>query len=394
MVARVLRLVRFAMLPTTLALIAGWLVLFELNGIDETELLNGTQTLGFIAFLIVGSLIISHQPHNVVGWICLVVGFGFIYMSFAEQYAIYAYITNPGGLPLREFFAWTTMFAWTLPVMLPLTLLLQLFPDGKPRSSRWRVVAWLTLGLPLTIMVNSALLNDEIDSLDGLLNPFRVTALSPVLDVLATILEPALGLTFVVSAISAVSRFRAARGVERLQMKGFAYAVGACAVLLLANDILTSGDGNLWYGIAVILLATSIGVSVLRYRLYDIDRLINRTLVYGALTAGLAATYFALVVGLQEVLRPLSGGSDLAIVVTTLVVAALFLPARHRIQDAVDRRFNRRAYDAALTVDAFSTRLREQIELDALRYELLAVIEETMAPVQASLWLRRAGGQS
>ncbi|MGH2600748.1 MAG: hypothetical protein ACRDJ9_15355, partial [Dehalococcoidia bacterium] len=140
-------------------------------------------------------------------------------------------------------------------------------------------------------------------------------------------------------------------------------------------------------------LPGAIVIAVLRYNLYDIDRIINRTLIYGVLTAGLAALYAGLVAGLQALLRPVSGGSDLAIVVTTLVVAALFLPARRRIQAAVDRRFNRRTYDAARTIDAFAARLREQVDLDTLRYELLTVVDETMRPARVSLWLREQGTQ-
>jgi hypothetical protein len=202
-----------------------------------------------------------------------------------------------------------------------------------------------------------------------------------------------------VSAMAPVLRFRRAGHIERQQIKwvmfsGLLFVVALAIVLRLDSTSGFSRDASsLVYVLALLGIPVSITIAILRYGLYDIDRIISRTLTYGLLTAALATVYFGLVVGLQAVLRPVSGGSDFAMVATTLVVAAMFLPARRTLQRVVDRRFNRRAYDAQKSIDAFSARLREQIELDTLRYELLAVVNETMQPTRASLWLREVPGQ-
>jgi hypothetical protein len=199
-------------------------------------------------------------------------------------------------------------------------------------------------------------------------------------------------LSALVGCVHAIVRFRRSQGVIREQFRWIAFA----GILALIGTLLTAFDGL--YTVASLIqfagfagFPIAVGLAILRYHLYDIDRILNRTLVYGLLTAGLAAVYFGSVVALQAGLQELNGGNDLAIAVTTLLVAALFLPARRFIQSAVDRRFNRRAYDAARTIDSFSTRLREHVELDTLRYELLAVVDETMQPTSASVWLRQVG---
>jgi hypothetical protein len=200
--------------------------------------------------------------------------------------------------------------------------------------------------------------------------------------------------SILVAGLSLALRFRRSRGDERQQIKWAVFAAALMPLVLSVGAVVEAFGQPItafeivFYFLLLFGLPASIGAAILRYRLYDIDRIINRTLTYGVLTALLAGVYFGLVVALQALLRPLNGGSDLALVATTLAVAALFLPARRRVQAAVDRRFNRRVYDATQTIDAFSARLREQIDLDTLRYELLAVIDETMQPAGASLWLR------
>jgi hypothetical protein len=198
----------------------------------------------------------------------------------------------------------------------------------------------------------------------------------------------------VVAAADMLKRFLRSTGEQRQQFKWFAFVAGWVPPAMVVYIVVTIADADSIYlldptfPILLTSVAFAIGIAVLKYQLYDVDILIHRTLVYGALTSGLGAVYFGLVVGLQALLRPFNGGSDLAIVATTLVVAALFLPARRRVQSVVDRRFNRRHYDAARTVEAFSARLREQIDLDTLRGELAAVVGDTMQPASASLWLR------
>jgi hypothetical protein len=194
------------------------------------------------------------------------------------------------------------------------------------------------------------------------------------------------------SALSIVLRFRRSRGVERLQLKWIAFAVATTAVLWTVSDLVPAGwAANLISGAGIVALCSvpvSIGVAVLRYRLYDIDRVISKTLVYGALTAILGAAYVGLVLVCQAVFSSFAGGSDLAIAASTLVVAASFFPVRARVQRVVDRRFYRRRYDAQRTLEAFGGRLREQVELDGLRTDLEDVVAETMQPAHVAIWLR------
>jgi hypothetical protein len=194
-----------------------------------------------------------------------------------------------------------------------------------------------------------------------------------------------------VSGLSLLPRFRRARGVERQQLKWFAYAAALLAAFLISQAL-----GLQTFGLVDLLVETltfagvyaGIGIAVLRYRLYEIDRLVNRTLVYGTLTALLGLVYAAGVFGLGSLLNPTRGESALAVAASTLAVAALFQPARRRVQQVVDRRFNRRRYDAAKTINAFAVRLRDQVDLDTLSAELLAVVNQTVEPDKASLWLR------
>ena len=186
--------------------------------------------------------------------------------------------------------------------------------------------------------------------------------------------------------VSLVLRFRRSRGEERQQLKWFTYA-GALLPLAVLGDALPAPLGNVGFAVPIVFLPIEAGIAVLRYRLYEIDRLINRTLVYVLVTMLLGAVYTAGVFGLDRLLNPVTGQSTLAVAASTLTVAALFQPVRRRIQAAVNRRFNRRRYDAAKTVEAFSARLRDQVDLDTLSAELLTVVDQTMQPTTASLWL-------
>jgi hypothetical protein len=342
----------------------------------------------------VGALVVSRHPTHRIGLgICLVTTLAMASTLF-DTYAFYGLRSDPGSLPGAAGAAWLYEWMW-IPAEMPLlTFFFLLCPDGHLLSPRWRLVAQL-VGLNLVLLTLAFALHagplptyPEVDNPFGLNSLQRVTELAQGIGIL--LLIPSV----LLSCASMVLRFHRSRGVERLQLKWFAAAAAGAGLLSLVayvvGEAFDLGDEVWTYALPPIiaLVIVAAGIAILRYRLYDIDRIINRTLVYGLLTAGLGLTYFGLVVGLQALLRPISGGSDLAIVLTTLVVAALFLPARRRVQHAVDRRFNRRAYDAARTIDAFSARLREQIDLDTLRYELLSVVDETMQPAKASLWLR------
>lgn len=383
---RTLRVAAQATAVLSILLAVGQSVFFGLNdwtaGSVPTII---SSSVGFLAFSAVGLLIILRQPRNVVGWICAGTGFFAHLNGFATEYAKYGYLENP--VPLSPLFAWFSAWTWAPMVFLPLTQLLLLFPDGRPLSSRWMHFG-VAAGVLLVVLVvsNSFLDGDNVPPR----NPLAFRASERAIVVAATPLLVVMVLAILVSMASALIRFRRSSGGQREQMKWFALAVALNIGLQAANlAIWGNDDENTLFGIGVALLAVTIGIAVLRYRLYDIDRIISRTLVYGSLTAGLASIYLALVVGLQRLLEPLSGGSDLAIVATTLVVAALFLPARRRVQRIVDRRFNRHTYDGQRTIEVFSARLREQIDLDTLRGELMAVVDDTMQPASASLWLRR-----
>ena len=381
------------------------LVLLRLNWqtIDPSgETIARTDVLLFMAFVsfpTMGTLILVHRPDNRIGWIFCLTGIAMCLWAFSKQYAVYGGLTSPDSLPLAEWAAWFADWLWVLALFPPMCLLFLLFPDGHLVSSRWRPVPWLLAASVGCLVAGFAFWPGDLGDSPFLENPAGIPGSREVLEALQTAGFLGGFATLVASVASLVLRMRRSRGIERQQLKLITFSAAMLLVTILGLNFLAEVLNRAWISalsddladIAIAAIPVAVGVSVLRYRLYDIDRIINRTLVYGALTAGLALVYFGLVVGLEEALSAVSGGSDLAIVVTTLVVAALFLPARARVQAVVDRRFNRRQYDAVRTVDAFSARLREQIELDALRYELLAVVDETMAPATASVWLRSKG---
>jgi cytochrome bd-type quinol oxidase subunit 2 len=230
---------------------------------------------------------------------------------------------------------------------------------------------------------------EELGPLDNPLGLDAIAGPAPALLSLITVLL----LAVMLAAVAAVLvRLRRARGVERQQLKWFAYAASLLGVAVVVAVVLPSAASSLVDTVTIMLalaaLPVAVGIALLRYRLYEIDRLINRTLVYGLLTALLIGVYAGLVFLLGDLLNPADGSSELAVAASTLAVAALFQPARRRVQAVVDRRFNRRRYDAARTVEAFSARLRDQVDLDTLSAELLGVVDDTVQPTQASLWLR------
>jgi hypothetical protein len=273
-------------------------------------------------------------------------------------------------------------------------LLLLLFPDGRPPSPRWRPVLWLVLGTAVLGSVHVALKPGTLNTeMLPAANPAGIESLSGLFDVVNGVLIVPFAVALILSAASVIVRFRRSRGEERLQMKWLAFAAGLLiaaflvGILVLVSFGYEDAGGGL-VGAALAVVPVAIGIAILRYRLYEIDRVISRTLVYGLLTVVLGGAYAGLVLAGQWAFSSFAGGSDLAIAVSTLVVAALFLPLRRRIQGVVDRRFYRRRYDAQRTLDAFGSRLREQVELGALAADLRGVVDETMQPAHVSLWLR------
>jgi len=281
---------------------------------------------------------------------------------------------------------WFSGWAWYPTVVLALVFTPLLFPDGRPPSPAWRLVGWLTVAVTaLSVALAAVQPTIELDDGHVVDNPIGVAG---VVDSEASVLNLVLGLLVVAAVLSLVVRFRRSRGDERLQLKWFTYACAALPVLLLGG-LLPDAVGNVLFAVGITFPPVAVGIAILRYRLYEIDRLIDRTLVYGLLTALLAGVYAGLVLLLGRLFGELGGRPpSWAVAGATLAVAALFQPARRRIQAAVDRRFNRRRYDAARTVEAFSARLRDQVDLATLSSELLAVVDQTMQPTRASLWLR------
>jgi hypothetical protein len=345
--------------------------------------------LAFTAFMVVGALIVAHRPGNAIGWLFTASALLAVTGALAVEYAVYAFLTRPGWLPGAIVAAWYASWTWFLTVFLAFVFTMLLFPTGRLLSPRWRPAAWLAVAVAAAFTVLAAL-QPSLD-VDGqvVANPIGVAGLEdPEESALGTALLDLLLLLAVAAFVSLVMRFRRSRGEERQQLKWFTYA-GALVPLVALGDVLPVALSNLVFAAVIAFLPVAAGIAILRYRLYEIDRLINRTMVYGLLTALLAGVY----AGMVLVLGQLFGGvgdepPSWAVAGATLAVAALFQPARHRIQQTVDRRFNRRRYNAAKTIEVFSSRLRDELDLDTLSAELLAVVDQTMQPTTASLWLR------
>jgi hypothetical protein len=348
--------------------------------------------LGFSAFMVVGALVVAHRPNNAIGWLFSASALLAVTGQLAGQYAIYGYATRPGSLPGATLALWYGSWPWVLILALTLIFTPLLFPTGRLLSPRWRPVAWLA-GVATAVLttLNSLRTNLSLGTVPDqvIANPIGVAAVGnpdkgpavPALILLLTVLAA-------VAFGSLVVRFRRSRGEERQQLKWFTYAA-ALVPLSVLGDALPAVVGDLAIDLPIVFLPVAAGIAILRYRLYDIDRLINRTLVYGLLTALLAGVY----AGAVLVLGQLFGGvrrdpPNWAVAGATLAVAALFQPARRRIQQVVDRRFNRRKYNTVQTIQAFSARLRDQVDLDTLSSELLAVVDQTMQPTRVVLWLR------
>jgi hypothetical protein len=352
----------------------------------------------FVSFATVGALVASRWPKNAIGWIFCWLGLSFSLGSASEEYALYALVTEAGSLPGAEGMVWLTAWFGGPIVFALFALVFLLFPDGRLPSRRWRPVIWLQL-VAVVCLVAFAFEPGPLGNL-GLVrvtNPFGVQGAAALLGTLGLVGFFMTLAVAVAGGISLVLRFRRARGVERQQIKWFAFSgVVFCAVFAAGPFLwaLPQSPATAWIWPVLFLAGAStipvaVGIAILRYRLYDIDLIINRTLVYGSLTATLALVYIGSVVGLQAALRGLTGQeSTLAVVASTLVIAALFTPLRRRVQAFVDRRFYRRKYDAAKTLAAFNARLRDETDLDALSDDLARVARSTVQPAHVSLWLR------
>lgn len=365
----------------------------RISGVRENPAEGVVIFLGFGMFAAVGALLVAKRPANLFGWILVSVSM-VVPVYLGELYAAYVMSTGGEPGPLAVFGAWVNSWYWYLTLGLAFLFLPMLFPDGRLLSGRWLPVAALT-GAGV---VGAAVLSALAETLTGsgadyrIENPIGIEGLGYVEELPVF---GALSVIFIVGGVAAVAsvvlRFRRSRGVERQQMKWFLYAA-APILLFTLTDFALEIVGALVFGWVLVGLPAAIGIAVLRYRLYDIDILINRTLVYGALTVTLALVYVGGVVGLQRVFIGLSGQeSQLAVVASTLAIVALFVPLRRRVQAFVDRLFYRNKYDAARVLAAFGARLRDETELSVLSEDLVSVARETMQSEHASLWLRQPG---
>jgi hypothetical protein len=361
---------------------------------------RGAVIIFALTFSTVGAVVAARRPQNPVGWVFCAGGLVAAIVGFAAQYSVYAVLTRPGSLPLGAEVAWVAEWMWWL-LLGAVAYVFLLFPDGRLLSRRWRPLAWLAGIGPATIAIGTALTPGPLQEFVVVRNPFGLEGLEhgglvgDLVNVLGWLGVLGLVLALVGAAASLVVRFRRARGEQRLQLKWIAYAAALAAsaqattfaVYLLVRQAPMAIAVLVICAVAAIPIAA--GIAILKYRLYDIDRIIHRTLVYGLLTALLGVTYAGVVLVLGQLFGDIGGEPpSWAVAGATLAAAALFRPARRRIQQAVDRRFNRRRYDAAQTIETFSVRLREQVDLDTISAELLAVVDQTMQSTTASLWLR------
>jgi hypothetical protein len=370
----------------------------NLPRVDRLDAPDVLFALGFVAYAAVGALIAARHPRNAVGWLFCAAGLLIPLNGLLWAYAIYS--VHGAHLPGEEAVAWA--FAWSSdPLLVLLVLLLLLFPNGRFVSPRWRRVGQAALALTLLWALAIALDPGPLYNIDAVENPLGIDAAGRAGDVIAAAGWVVDGLLFMAGGLSLVLRYRRAVALERQQIKWLAAAGALVVAMVLALTTLELTVGaergapevitSFIAFVAVAGIPVAVGIAMLRHRLYDVDLVINRTLVYGGLTATLAGAYVATVLLLQLLLDPVTERSDLAIAGSTLAVAALFRPARSRIQQAVDRRFYRRKYDAARTLEGFGAHLRDEVALESLSIELRSVVADTMQPAHVSLWLREVG---
>jgi hypothetical protein len=374
---------------TTAALVAGGLLLALANRSEaplyeywvEDALISPT-------FATLGALIVSRRPGNVIGWIFLASSIGGGIQLLSGQYATVALLSDgtsqlPGGAS-----AGMLSNLAQASLVFPILFLVLLFPTGRLLSPRWRLLAWIGGTALVVATVSIPFTPGPLEEFEPVQNPLGIEAFAGFFDLLAAVGGWTGGACFGAAIFSLILRFYRSRGDERQQLKWFVYAatLGFLSIILAGETPIV---GNLVWTIAPLSLPVAAGIAILKYRLYDIDIVINRTLVYGVLTITLVLCYLGSVVSLQYVFRALTGQeSQLAVVASTLAIAALFSPLRRRIQAFIDRRFYRRKYDAAQILEGFGAKLRDETDLDQLSTELRVVVRDAMQPAHVGLWLR------
>jgi hypothetical protein len=379
----------------TLITVAGlWLSM--INGFQDGILFELMLIFVFSIMFVVGLIIISRQLNNVIGWLLIVAGFSSAIFTISSEFAQFVLFSQDQYMIFGLLSAWVSQWIWigyaaSLLLGLPL-----LFPNGKFLSPRWRVFGWLTVFYLLLLWTSVAMRPGTLTDFATHNNPFGIKAFEifpPVFGQILTLLS----LPLVFGAVfSLYQRFRGSRGDQRAQIKWFFFAACLLLVAIIAGfaqtlGIIPSGNNQLSaliFGLQATLFTISIGIAIQKYHLYEIDLVIRRTLVYGVLTVLLIIFYYVSVVLLQQAFRALTGqDSPVAIVISTLVIAALFNPLRGQIQEFIDRRFYRRKYDAQQALAEFAATARDEVELDQLTGQLLSVVQESLQPEQTELWL-------
>ncbi len=345
---------------------------------------------------LVGALVASRRPGNAIGWLLCALGLTEAVVDFGAEYAVVAVLEHPGSLPGGEFMAWLASWLWLFVLGVGYVFVFLLFPDGHLLSPRWRMVGMIATVGTTVGAVGFAFGAGPLNEAPWINNPYGLPGeewpevLTQAIPLVLLVVVPA-------ATLSLIKKFRRSSGEARQQLKWLASSGGLMACLLGAGTATFDPNDQRGFDLLETLLAISfalvpfsVGVAILRYRLYDIDRVISRTLAYGALSAVLVGGYLLAVLALQSSL-PVPDDSPLIVAASTLAVVAAFGPLRARIQGTVDRRFNRSRYDAQRTIDEFGDRLRAQVEIDGLSRDLVEVVDRTMHPAHTSLWLRQMG---
>jgi hypothetical protein len=396
---RAAALLAWALAALSVALLVGGLVLSRAASSAVPDLSFGGETedasvvanlITLLPFSVVGAIVASRQPRNAIGWIFCGVGVTVGLNSFSGDFAEFWLASGFAMSILGETAAWFSSWLWYLLLFVPLSLLLLLFPDGGLPSPRWRPVAWgVALGTAGGVVGNALRAGPLVD-FPQIANPFGID--SPVVGMVGVAGGIVAAGSMMGSAISLIVRLRRAGSEQRQQIKWLAYG-GA----VMVGGVFAGAVAIPWnVPVSITIMSASLlglplftGIAIVKHHLYDIDILINRTLVYASVTATLTLVYFGGVAGLQRLLSPVMGeGNGLAVVASTLLIAALFNPLRRRIQAFIDRRFYRRKYDARKTLEGFSAKLRDETDLKALNDEVVNVVRETMQPAHVSLWVR------
>ena len=355
-----------------------------------------------VGYAVVGALVAVREPRNAVGWLMLAIA-----TSFAFQGLVDVYVADVDG-SFATAAAWISNSIWYLWLYLSTVMLPLLFPDGRLISTRWRVAFWIGIAALVCTLASVVLAPGPLDveSPTGIPNPTGIEGAEAIVSAVGVAGDVLVTIGFVLGAAALVVRLRRSQGRRRQQVAWFAYVAALAGVCLLLAMVEVFADevgdpatpgwtevvGSIGWVSALLLITigipSAVGIAILRHRLYDIDLVVRRTLVYGSVTLALAGVYAVTVLAMRVLLDPLAGTSDLAVAVSTLAVAALFGPVRARIQQVVDRRFYRRKYDAARTVESFAGRLRHEVDLAAVSSDLEVVVRESVQPTHVSLWLR------